>query len=392
MLDVAVVSAGRFHGFDLARQVYRLGHLSCLYTGYPVWKVDGLPRSKVASFPFIVAPMMLLNKRGLSRIGSRLNWMATESFDRWVARSLRPCDVFHFLSSLGMRSQRVAHSVGAVTICDRGSTHVLHQDFILAEEFERWGIEYRPFDRRIVERELVEYEEADAIFVPSSFVFKTFVDRGIAPAKLVKIPYGVDTRMFRPATKEDDVFRVIYVGIMNLRKGIPYLLEAIAPLKLPRFELWLVGPVSDDARPFLSRYEGCYRMVGYVSRHELYRYYSQASVFVLASVEEGLATVIAQAMACGIPVIATANTGAEDLITNGVEGFIVPVRDVESIRERVLYLYTEPDVARSMGRAALRRVELLGGWDKYGEAVVECYLRLVKNRCLSSACRAMTEE
>jgi len=380
MLQVVVTSAGRFHGFDLARQVHRLGHLDRLYTGYPKWKVDGLPSSKVASFPYVVAPMMLLNKRGYARVGARLNWLAAESFDRWVARSLRPCDVFHFLSSLGMRSQRVAHSMGAVTVCDRGSTHVLHQDAILADEFRRWGINYQAFDRRLVERELAEYEEADIILVPSSFVYKTFVDRGVPPAKIVRIPYGVDTQMFRPAPKEDDVFRVIYVGILSLRKGIPYLLEALAPLKLPRFEIWLVGPVAEDVRPFLARYEGRYRMFGYVPRQDLYRYYSQASVFVLASIEEGLATVIAQAMACGLPIVATENTGADDLITDGVEGFIVPIRSVEAIREKVLFLYGQPEAAKAMGRAALQRVGQLGGWNKYGEAVIGCYLNRVNGR------------
>jgi len=315
----------------------------------------------------------------MSPIGARLNYLAMETFDRWTAAHLERCDVFHFLSGCGKQAQLVAkRRYGAVTVCDKGSTHILFQDEILAEEHARWGIPYRPpFDPRIVARELQEYEEADVILVPSEFSYRSFIEKRTPASKLRKIPYGVDIQHFRPVPKQDDVFRVIYVGMLNLRKGLPYLLEAVAPLRLPRFEFWLVGLPYEDGKPFLRKYEGSFRSFGYVKREELYKYYSQASVFVIASVEEGLATVQAQAMACGLPVIATRHTGAEDLFTDGVEGFIVPIRDPEAIREKVLYLYHHPDAQEAMSEAALRRVRQLRGWDTYGETVAEMYGREV---------------
>ena len=103
-------------------------------------------------------------------------------------------------------------------------------------------------------------------------------------------------------------------------------------------------------------------------------------VFVLASVQEGLATVQGQAMACGLPVIATTNTGGEDLFTNGVEGFIVPIRSPEAIREKVLYLYEHPEVREEMSRAALQRVQQLGGWRDYGEQMVTMYEQALARR------------
>jgi glycosyltransferase involved in cell wall biosynthesis len=329
--------------------------------------------------------MLFFNQHGISQtspLGASLNWLATETFDRWVSARLRGCHVFHFLSGCGLLAQRVAKQrFGAVAVCDKGSTHVLSQDAILAEEHARWGVPYRPpFDRRIVERELQEYDEADVILVPSSLVYNSFVERGMPREKLRKIPYGVDLRQFYPTEKKDDVFRVLYVGMINLRKGIPYLLEAVGRLRLPRFEVWLIGLAYDDAKPFLRRYEGSFRTFGYLPREKLFAYYSQASVFVIASIEEGLATVQLQAMACGLPVIATTHTGAGDLFTDGVEGFIVPIRDAEAIREKVLYLYNHPDVRREMGRAALERVRQLRGWDAYGDAVVSMYRELVALR------------
>jgi len=234
-------------------------------------------------------------------------------------------------------------------------------------------VKFRAFDRRVVERELAEYENCDLIFVPSSFAYRTFVEEGIPNSKLRKNAYGVDLTTFRPVEKKDDIFRVIYVGIMSLQKGIPYLLQALAPLKLTNFELWLIGSVQPEIREFLAKYEGHYHYLGTIPRSELYRYYSQGSVFVLGSIQEGFGLVQAQAMACGLPVIATTNTGAEDLFSDGAEGFIVPIRDPEAIRDRVLKLYQDPELCKEMSRAALQRVRSTDGWNNYGERTVRYY-------------------
>ncbi len=375
-MKVCVGSPGRFHTFDLGRELERRGCLQSLYTGYPPWKVDGLPPERVRSSPWLIGTQGLLSRWGIRWFERPWNRLATESFDRWLARKLEPCDVFHCLSSFGVEAHKVAKErYEALTVCDRGSSHIAYQDEILAEEYARWGIGYKPIDRRLVERELQEYDFCDLIFVPSSFAYRSFIEKGVPGRKLVKIPYGVDLSLFRSLPKDDDIFRVIYVGAMSLRKGIPYLLDAVAPLKLSKFEMWLVGACLPEAKPFLAKHEGRYRYFGIKPRAELPEYFGQASAFVIGSVEEGLALVQAQAMACGLPVIATRNTGAEDLFTDGVEGFIVPIRDPEAIREKVVYLYEHPEVREEMGRAALRRVASLGGWASYGQAVVTAYQR-----------------
>jgi glycosyltransferase involved in cell wall biosynthesis len=280
-----------------------------MYTGYPRFKVDGLPREKVSTFPWLIGSSMALGRFGLGSVSARLNHPATLSFDRWMSRCVAECDVFHSLSGFALASQRIAKErCGALTVCDRGSTHMLYQCQILAEEYDRLGLPFTPTDPRLVERELAEYEYADMIFVPSEFVYRTFLKHGVPMHKLRKNPYGVDLSIFKPVAKSDDIFRVIYVGALSIRKGIRYLLEALADLKLPKFELCLAGTSASEVRPFLARHEGGFRYLGVIPRTQLYRYYSQSSVFVMASIEEGLAMVQPQAMACGLPVIATTNT------------------------------------------------------------------------------------
>jgi glycosyltransferase involved in cell wall biosynthesis len=370
-MKVSIGSPGRFHTFDLARQMERLGHLSCMYTGYPRFKVDGLPRDKVRTFPWLVAPAMVAARAGFDFMQTPL---VMRSFDAWASRHLEPCNVFHCLSGFGLQGGRRARErYGAATVCDRGSSHILYQAELLKEEHERWGVPYSGTDPWVIERELQEYDDCDLITIPSAFACRSFLQKGVPEAKLRKLPYGVDLSLFKPTPKSDDVFRIIYVGQMSLRKGLPYLLDAVLSNPIPNLDLWLIGPCIPEARPFLARYEGRYRYLGIIQQSRLSEYYSQGSVFVMASIEDGFGLVQAQAMACGLPVIATTNTGAEDLFTDGVEGFIVPIRDAEAIREKLLYLYGHPDVRNEMADAALARVRAMGGWDSYGESAAAVY-------------------
>ncbi|HZO80959.1 MAG TPA: glycosyltransferase family 4 protein [Candidatus Binataceae bacterium] len=342
-----------------------------MYTAYPRWKVDRLPRSKVSTFPWLLTPMMAVDALSRSPV---LNYHAITSFDHWMARRIEPCEVFHSLSSYAVQSHQAAKNrYGALTVCDRGSSHILYQESIVGHEYELQGMPFRGFSRRGVERELWEYANCDLIFVPSSFAYRTFVAQGVPESKLRLNPFGADLNRFHPVPRQDDVFRVVYVGALSIRKGIPYLLEALAPLSLPRFEIWLIGPRMPETKRLLARYEGRFRYLGVISNGQLFRYYSQCSVFVIASIEEGLAMVQPQAMACGLPIVATTNTGAEDLITDGVEGFIVAIRDPQAIRDRVLRLYRDPDLRDEMARAAKRRIESINGWDDFGERAISSY-------------------
>jgi alpha-maltose-1-phosphate synthase len=373
-MKIIIGSAGPFHAFDLARQMDRLGHLERLYTAYPSWKIDGLPNEKVSTFPWLMAPAMLANRFGFNRVRDSLNFPMIETFDRWMADRLGPCDLFHCLSSYGLQSHRAARSRhGALTVCDRGSAHIEYQDEILRDEFARFGARFPGIDPRVVERELEEYAFCDLICVPSSFAMRTFVEKGVPPAKLRLNSYGVDLAMFHREPKIDRKFRVLFVGTVSLQKGLPYLFEAMAGLKLVDSELCVIGSLEAEMRPIMAKYEGTFRYLGPIARSELYKHYSQASVLVLPSVQEGLALVQAQAMACGVPVIASESTGAADLFTDGVEGFIVPIRDAAPIREKILTLYENPAMREEMGAAALTRVKKIGGWDDYGRRAADHY-------------------
>ena len=385
-VGVAIGSPTAFHTFDLARQMHRLGFLNRLYTGYPRWKIEALPASLIETFPWLFVPLAGADRIGWQVSSLSLNRLKIRTFDSWLARKLAPCEVFHCLSSFGTATHRVAKQrYGAITVCDRGSSHIRHQEAVLREEFDLRGVRWAGIDPWIIEREIQEYELCDLIFVPSEFARKTFVERGVPAAKLRVNPFGVDLQKFRKISKTDDVFRVLYVGALSFRKGVAYLLDAIDRVKLPKFEVWLIGPLGSEVAPLLQKFQTRVRCFGTIARSELYKFYSQASVLVVPSLEEGLALVQAQAMACGVPIIATTNAGAEDLFTDGVEGFIIASRSPEAIREKLEFLYSNPGARNAMADATLRRVGSIGGWNSYGKRSLDLYRSALNHPLQESA-------
>lgn len=379
-MKVIISVGGKFHAFHLARQLQKRGFLERIITAYPWFKLakEGLAKVKVVSLPKKEIIHKLLNS--LFFLNNRINpdYYLHSLFDRQASKYIEPCDIFVGWSGFSLYTLRKAKSLGTVTVLERNSTHIEYQRDILKEESERLGIKIMLPHPYVVEKELAEYQEADYISVPSQFVKKTFLEKGIAEEKIIQVPFGVDIQALRPVPKEDDIFRIVYVGGMTIRKGIHYLLEAASKLKFKNYELWLIGSMSTGIKPFFKKYKGCFKYLGHIDYNLLYKYYSQSSVFVLASIEEGLATVILQALACGLPVICTTNSGGEDIVRNGIDGFVIPIRDIEILKEKIVYFYENPTLCKTMGQSARERVSNNFTWDDYGNRIVDAYLNLLK--------------
>jgi glycosyltransferase involved in cell wall biosynthesis len=379
-VKVTVSVGGTFHAFRLAEQLDRRGMLHRLVTTHRALRGEQISPHRVVANAFPEALM-----RGPRMLG--LRWRGGEylkavAFDRWAARHVHGCDVLVGFASFSLLSLRAARSAGARTVLERGSTHILTQHALLAEEYRRWGSPLPPADRRLVERELQEYDEADYICVPSRFAMRSFLDRGFSPDRLLHVPYGVDARLFSPGTAPGRPFRIVTAGV-SLRKGTPYLLEGVARMKVPGVEVWLAGTIPPDVIPALRRSRAPFRHLGALSQAALASVFRSASVFVLPSVEEGLALVVLEAMASGLPVVVTPSTGAEDIMTDGREGMIVPPRDPVALSRALLGLYEDEDRRRAMGNAAVRTAQGRT-WDVYGDRIVHAYEQVMARREVST--------
>ena len=364
---------GVFHHFELAHQLHQRNHLRRIYSTWP-WarlKREGLPREFVRCFPLLHTTDYLLSRSRFypRAVSSTIASWNARSFDRWTHHFIEPCDALIAISGAGLTTGPLVQSRGGKFICDRGSTHQRFQFEVMAEEHRRWRVPYTAPPDHIVRREEAIYALADAITVPSNVARRSFLAMGVPAEKVHVIPYGVRLDRFVPTEPPPtDSFEVLFAGQISLRKGIPYLLEAFARLRHPRKHLTLAGSVQNDLRPLLATLPTeNVTFTGSISQPELARLMSRSHVLVLPSVEEGLALVQGQAMACGCPVVATAATGAEDLFTDGVEGFIIPDRDTGALALRLQQLADNPDLQQQLSAAALARVQQIGGWDRYGD-------------------------
>ena len=367
-----MVSPYPFWAVDQARQLHHAGVLERMVTA--------VPRSRVGLPPELVVSRLRWSlfrraaRRVLPRADPILNRKVVTDFDRWAASRLGAPSVVNGLTGFATETLSLASARGATVFCDRGSWHILEQKRVLDEEAERIAAPKELFDPFIVERELREYQLADRILVPSEAARQSFVRRGIDAACVVKVPYGVDISAFSLPTEPRCPGAVVSVGTVGLRKGHQHLVEAYRALNVRNASLTLVGAIAPgwDERLHLS--QAGVRTTGPVNRTRVIEELQQASVFVLASVEDGFGLVIAQAMACGLPVIATEATGIRELITDGIEGIVVPAPpDARTLAEAMDFLLSDGDRAREMGIAARRKVESFGGWDRYGRQVVAAF-------------------
>jgi starch synthase len=378
---VVLTTHGRFHSFDLAEQLQRAGLLTAIYTAYPKFKLRNtrVDPGLIRSFPYVSALHRLVEGRPAPRaLKQLLQLQASRAIDAYARATLPPCDILMGLSGSALETGRAVRRRGGRYVCDRGSTHLRYQMRLLAEEYDRAGIGFSPVHPRLIEREAAEYAEADAITVPSRFAARSFAECGVDAAKVNVVPYGVDLEHFRPTGPRDPAFRVLFVGQLGVRKGIGYLLKAFRLAALPEARLVFAGSRTAETETLLGGDPlSDVEFTGPLSRDAVAAQMSRASVLVLPSIEEGLAMVQAQALACGCPVIATPNSGAEDLFEDGREGFIVPIRDPESIAEALTSLYRDRDLLHAMSQAARRRMETTGGWDRYGGQILALFDRLL---------------
>jgi glycosyltransferase involved in cell wall biosynthesis len=380
-LKVVTSCRGRFHIFDQARELARLGMLHRLIADYPVShaKRFGIP---VEKFQSLLLQGVLNHGYAKSRrfipaaFWNRGDEFIHNNFSRRLPGSIpQDTDFFIGLSSFSLEGLQHCRATGVRCAVDHGSFHLQASESVMLEEAQRWGVRAAlpvPADW-VIEKENQEFECADSIHLLSSAARDSFVRFGVPQEKIFINPCGVDLGAFCPGPKRDNVFRVIQVGGVNLRKGVVTALSAFADFKVPDAQMWFVGGVLEGteieavAAKFLS---SRVRFIKPVMQFELNDFYQQSSVFVLASLEDGFGMVVTQAMACGLPVIVTENVGARDLIEDGVNGFVVPVGAPEAITERLRYLFEQPERCREMGRQARKTIESGYGWQDYGDRLV----------------------
>ena len=198
---------------------------------------------------------------------------------------------------------------------------------------------------------------------------ETFRVQGFPEEKLFYLPRGVDVDRFTPGERPPH-FRAVFSGALIERKGVHHLLEAWHRLKLKDAELWLVGSVHAEIRPYLEKFaDESIKVIGFAREPE--KYLRQSTVHVFPSQCEGSAKVTYEAAACGLPQITTREAG--DVVEDGVQGIIIPPADVDALAAAIQQLYDHPEIVERMSLAARERVVENFTWDHFRARLLDAY-------------------
>jgi glycosyltransferase involved in cell wall biosynthesis len=320
---------------------------------------------------------------GIERLGDA--WF-DQAASRWLARSHDITQV-HAFEGEALHTFRAARRLGLRTVLDVPAAH--EENLRLCElearecgtpAYRRWGSRARISEERTL---------AHVIVSPSPSVTRCLTTHGVAASKIVEIPFGADPERFSPAARAPSRFRLLYVASINHRKGTRYLLEAWQRLSLADGELLLAGTPDEAGSAILRHYRGCYRTLGQVPWFDLPDLFRSASAFVLPSLAEGSALVTYMAMASGLPVIVTDDSGS--VARDGVEGLVIPSRDVEGLMRAIRRLYEHRDEAAAMGAAGRVLIEHRYTWKHYHARVAALHRALRAGEDIADAVANVSE-
>lgn len=393
---VVVVHPGKQHAYEVALAFQRAGCLRVFMTGL-YYKPGSFPDSVINWLPRSLRSRLLdeLTKRTdpelsgdlvrgwpcaemLSRTAGRIPWVQRLSRGRsgypfvdwatgWYASRViarmrpRPQAVYGFLGSARDPFMR-ARELSIPTVLD--VPIVFNAAETLRLEYQALGVREAavpPAGSRLRK----ELALADWVVAPSPAVADSVRDAGFAGRGIFVVPFGADPAVFTPAARraESPRFRVVFAGRLEVRKGLHYLLDAWREARLGG-ELVVAG--SPGEQEFVARlrqqYRGMFVEAGNLTQLQLAELLSTSDVFVLPSLAEGSALVTYQALAAGLPCIVTEEAGS--VVRDGVEGFVIPARDTQLLRDRLERLYHDRDLRQRMARAALARGRQFT-WDAY---------------------------
>jgi len=295
---------------------------------------------------------------------------------RWLKRHVAPGTqgVFHGFQESCWRSLGAAKARGLTALLE--STLPPSTLPLVAAEYRRLGLPWPGAAQPSAEL-LAELPRADFHVAQSAFAERSLIDYGVDPGRIFRMPLGVDIQRFRPAEgpRAQGPFRALFAGQMSVRKGVHHLLEAWRATALRDGELVFAGAPRDRyIGELVARQDSGIRYLGFVPHARLHETYRSADVFVFPSLAEGGVYVIYEALAAGLPCIVSANAGSA--VRDRVEGFVVPVGDIEALAARLREVAGDEGLRRRMALAARARAEQFA-WPAfyrrvgimYGEAV-----------------------
>jgi len=321
---------------------------------------EEIPDELVHAFPFRSLLWKWRVRRLAAQGRSHEAYLQTDAaFATAVARlKLPPHEVFFGYSYASLEMLAAEKKRGVITVLDQIDPGAVEFQLV-AEEMARFPELAGPpseFPAAYYERNRREWELADRIVVNSEFCREALVRQGVAPEKLFVMPLCYEANAEKQKAESGDLqpsttpLRVLFLGQVNVRKGIHYLMQAAKLLANEPVQFDVVGsigilPGAVASAPRKMTFHGP------VSRGGAAEWYRKADLFVLPTLSDGFAITQLEAMSHGLPVVTTPCCG--EVVSNGVDGFIVPPRDADALARLFLRYLSEPGLLKEQQKAAL---------------------------------------
>jgi alpha-maltose-1-phosphate synthase len=327
---------------------------------------------------------ILFRRYGLNNLFLEIFKKKTTLFDKNVSNQMveSDWDIFVFFNSIAASfSLQTAKVLGKISVLFTACQDTREWRRIYLEERQLHPkcadlIEDDRYIDYLLPRVVYEFEKADYIIAPSYYVKKSLVSNKIDEKKIYIVPYGAEVEIFYESEKlifrnSHRKFTILQVGAIQASKGVAYSMKAVKDLAIPEAKLTLVGRLIE--KKLLNGYESIITLIPQVPWREITKIYANSDVFVLPTLSEGSAVVTYEAMAAGLPVITTENAGS--YVRDGIDGFIVPIRDVEALKAAILKLYEDRELREWMGQNARERARLFT-WARYRQNVTNTLIHI----------------
>ncbi len=367
---------------------YRLPANAFLRRGCSVTLYSTTPRSRMRGFNpsirnrWVPAPVTLFSALTHTRTPLILDELDSTLFDRWAAGMLRDCDLLLGASTSSLATGRAAQRMGGTYVLDRACPDIRVQQRMMVEEARKVGGTFRPNSPWFIERQVEEYEQADFILAPSDYSRRSYPEH--LRQKVVVTPlYGCSTMVPRAPKAVKSAFVLGVVGGGPLRKGFLYLLQAWKELALPNAELRIRTSNEIFTYPVLKQLlaeQSTVSVVSYIA--DMKDFYAACDAFILPSVDDGFGLSLMEAMASGVPSIATRNCGASELLVHDRDCLLIDAFSVDQIKDAVLRLYESRELRTRLESNGPRAVAALqeGGLSRPHEAGMDRLMAALNER------------
>lgn len=312
----------------------------------------------------------------------RMRWHNLPLYDAWVARQSLPEEVNVVQAPMGSCEAlfRMADRSGRriLKVFDSPNSHPTSQFGYWQRECDLYAPGYRiPVAQWVRSRINREIEMADLVLCPSFFVRDTMILNGVPRDKCFVSHFGVNTEIFKKRPSLPAKPRFISVGSLTVRKGQQYLFRAFEKVKqvIPDAELICVGGMRPDFAKEMKKWPGTFKHYNCVPHAELAGMLAGSTAFILPSLEEGFARVLSEAMAAGLPILASYESGATTVVRDGIEGIILEPRNIDAMADAMLRMARNPEENLRMGEAAWMAGAKSNTWADYTKRLLDEYSR-----------------